>query len=238
MTTLQPINASASPEIQSNDNFETVSGIAFGGKRQPVTTGLTWGYYGGLYDGNTIADGTVTLSNNATNYIVVLRSTGVISCSTSSSNGANALYAKLYTVTTVSGVVTAVVDQRLDTNGLLIGVAGAPGAQDRTAVTSLSISSGVVDIDCSIGDYFTLALSADVTSVTFSNLPASGAGASLVILITQDATTAHALTWPSSFRWGGAAPAVSTSLSSINMLAITSFDQGTKWDATLSKDRV
>jgi hypothetical protein len=31
------------------------------GKRQPVTTGLTWGYYGGRWGGFSVADGTLTL---------------------------------------------------------------------------------------------------------------------------------------------------------------------------------
>jgi hypothetical protein len=124
MTTLQAINASASPEVQSNDNFETLSAAAIYGKRQPATTGLTWGYYGGLYNGNTIADGAVTLTDSADNYVVVLRSTGVVSVSTSSTNSLNPLYAKLYKVTAAGGVVTAVVDQRNDTNGLALGGSG------------------------------------------------------------------------------------------------------------------
>lgn len=119
MTTLQAINAAASPEVQSNDNFQTLSGAAMYGRRQPATTGLTWAYYGGLFNGNTISDGTVSLTDNADNYVVVLRSTGVVSVSTSTTNGANTLYARLYKVTTLAGVVTTVVDQRQDTNGFL-----------------------------------------------------------------------------------------------------------------------
>ena len=119
MTTLQTINASSSPETQVNENFESLSALAFGAKRQPVTSGLTWGYYGGRYNGNTVADGTVTLSNNSTNYIVVKKSDGVVSVSTVNTNwndGTN--YRRLYQVTTLNGNVSAVVDSRLDTNGL------------------------------------------------------------------------------------------------------------------------
>lgn len=109
---------------------------------------------------------------------------------------------------------------------------------DRNGVAVLSISSGVVNIDCSLGDYFTLALTANVTSITFSNLPASGKGASLMLRITQDPTTARTVAWPASFRWDstGSVP-VSSALSAVDVLAITSFDQGTKWDATISKGR-
>lgn len=107
---------------------------------------------------------------------------------------------------------------------------------DRSTVSTLSISSGVVDIDCALGDYFTLALSANVTSITFSNLPASGHGASLMIEITQDSTP-RTVAWPASFKWaGGSAGAVSTGSGAKDLLAITTLDAGTAWHATLAKD--
>lgn len=104
------------------------------------------------------------------------------------------------------------------------------------AVTALSISTGVVNIDCSLGDYFTLAISANVTSITFSNLPAAGYARTLMIRFTQDATTAYTVAWPASFKWaGGTAGVISTTLSAVDVLAITTFDQGTSWQSTLAK---
>lgn len=115
--------------------------------------------------------------------------------------------------------------------------AGGSSGSDRSAVTVLNSSSGVVNIDCSIGDYFTLSLSEDITSITFSNLPGAGKGATLMLRITQD-TTARTVAWPASFRWAaGIAGSVSTGSGAVDMLAITTFDNGTTWDATLSKDR-
>lgn len=116
----------------------------------------------------------------------------------------------------------------------LAELAGA-GAPSRDAVSALSISSGVVNIDCALGDYFTLALTANVTSISFSNLPGSGKGASLMIRITQDSTP-RTVAWPASFRWaGGVAGAVSTGNAAVDLLAITTFDNGTTWRATLAK---
>ncbi len=121
MTNLQQMaEGQNNAHIVSNENFETVSAVAVFGKNPATTIGLVWGYYGGLYVGNTVANGTVTLTNNADNYIVVLRSTGGVSCSTSSTNSTDVLYAALYKVTTVSGIVTAIADLRMDHNGLLI----------------------------------------------------------------------------------------------------------------------
>ena len=143
MTTLQQWEeAQANPEVVHNRNFETLSAAGIFAKKQSVTTALTWGYYGGLYNGNTVADGTVTLTDASDNYVVVLRSTGVVSTSTSSTNSTNPLYAKLYKLTCAGGAVTATVDQRVDANGLLFSAGGAKtvlaiaGSDESTAITT------------------------------------------------------------------------------------------------------
>lgn len=110
---LQDIDASASPEVQINENFETLDHQSVYGKRQPVTTGLTWGYCGGRWGGNAITASTLTLTDSTTNYIVVNRGTGAISVSTTSTNWDNvAAYARVYKLTTAGGVVTATEDHR------------------------------------------------------------------------------------------------------------------------------
>src|SRR5690348_1736761 len=58
-------------------------------------------------------------------------------------------------------------------------------APDRSHVTALAISAGAIGVDCAQGDYFTVALTANVTSITFSNLPAAGVGRTLCIDFTQ-----------------------------------------------------
>lgn len=121
MTQLTPLAANqTSPEIPINENFDSVSAYAVFARRHPVTTGLTWGYYGGIYNGNTVVEGTVALTDDADNYIVVARTTGVVSVSTATTNWDNASsYARLYKVTAASGVVTDVDDHRMDSGGLL-----------------------------------------------------------------------------------------------------------------------
>ena len=112
------------------------------------------------------------------------------------------------------------------------GGGGGGGGSDRSTVSALS-TSGSVAIDYALGDYFTLALNANVTSITFSNLPAGGA--SLMVRITQDSTP-RTVAWPASFKWaGGSAGAVSTGSGAVDLLAITTFDAGTTWRATLAK---
>jgi Protein of unknown function (DUF2793) len=109
------------------------------------------------------------------------------------------------------------------------------GASSRNDTAALSIASGVVDIDWTDGDYQTLALTANVTSITFSNLPGSGKAATLMVRITQD-STARTVAWPASFKWADGTPGtVSTGSGAVDILAITSFDNGTTWFATLAK---
>lgn len=115
----QTINASSSPEDQMNENFETIDFVSVYGKRHPDTTGLTWAYYGGRWGGNSITAGTVTLTNAATNYLVVNRVTGVLSTSTTSTNWDNTTeYARVYKLTTAGSVVTATEDHRAGPYGI------------------------------------------------------------------------------------------------------------------------
>ena len=102
---------------------------------------------------------------------------------------------------------------------------------DVTAVTS---TSGVLTINCAAGDYFTHALDENVTSWSFTNLPGSGKGATKIIQFTQDSTP-RTVAWPASFRWaGGTDGVISTGSGAIDVLAITTFDNGTTWIATFN----
>lgn len=104
----------------------------------------------------------------------------------------------------------------------------------RNNVTALSIASGVVDIDSAAGDFFTLSLTANVTSITFSNLPGSGKGASLAIRIQQDGTGGRTVALPSSFKAiTGSDSAVQSAANAYTILMLTSFDNGTRWEYSM-----
>ena len=82
MAMQQLSSSQVSPEVPINENFESLDHQAVYGKAHATTSGLTWGYYGGRWGGTAITAATLTLTNAATNYIVVDRSTGTISVST------------------------------------------------------------------------------------------------------------------------------------------------------------
>ena len=103
-----------------------------------------------------------------------------------------------------------------------------------SSVTALTISAGVVNIDCSLGDFFTLALTANVTSITFTNLPASGKAVSLALRATQDATGGRTVALPASFKaTTGSDTAVQSAANAITIVTLTTFDQGTRWEYTM-----
>lgn len=99
--------------------FESLAAVSLYAKRHDAISGLTWAYYGARFNGATVADGTVALTNNATNYVVAARSGGAVSASTATTNWNDSTnYARLYVVVTASGVITSATDYRMDAGGL------------------------------------------------------------------------------------------------------------------------
>lgn len=107
----------------------------------------------------------------------------------------------------------------------------SPGV-DRNVVSPLVISGGGVTVDCSLGDYFKLALSANVTGWTLTNVLQA---CTLMVEITQDATP-RTVAWPAGATWvGGTDGAISTGAGAKDVLAMTTFDGGITWRCTLAK---
>lgn len=135
--------AQASPEVPINENFDTLGWAATYGKRQAATVGLTWAYYGGRWGGAVVADGTVTLSDGATHYVVVARASGAVSTSTAATHWNNTdVYARAYKLTTASGVVSAVEDHRAGA----YGVHGHRAPSELITVTGFATSAYAYDV--------------------------------------------------------------------------------------------
>lgn len=100
----------------------------------------------------------------------------------------------------------------------------------RDTITALSIASGVVNIDCSLGRSFTLTLSANVTSITFSNLAGSGVATEVEIEIKQDGTGGRTVALPAAFKaLGGSDIAVAAAANAVTVISAKTFDNGTTW---------
>lgn len=96
-------------EAVANALFDAASPAMLWGRHASACSGLTWGYYGGWFNGAQINDGTVTLTASATNYVYADSTTGAVSVSTSAyPSGSIALY----TIVTGTTTVTSYTDCR------------------------------------------------------------------------------------------------------------------------------
>ena len=102
---------------------------------------------------------------------------------------------------------------------------------------SISSSAGTLTIDLTTGNSFVTTLTENVSTVTTSNPPATGAYGQFVIKIIQDgAGGAFTVTWPASVIWpGGAAPTVTVTNGAIDEFTLRTIDAGTEWRGSFSQ---
>jgi hypothetical protein len=187
--TFQSIAAGNGADIRVNDNFDAVAQSGCFGKKNPTTSGLTWGYYGGQFNGNVIADGTVALTASATNYIVALISTGVVSVSTTTTNWNNgASYVQIAKVITGTATITSWQDYRSALAIPFLG--GTLGTAVNEASPVTLASAATVNIGAAAANSITIS---GTTTITAFDTIAAGAKRELtfqgVLTLTQNATS-------------------------------------------------
>lgn len=103
----------ASKEVTANAYFDAASAAALYAYRESTSSGLTWGYYGGVVRvsgvATVIANGTIALTASASNYIEADSATGAVSKNTS---GFTAGRIPLYTVVAGASTPTSWTDHR------------------------------------------------------------------------------------------------------------------------------
>ena len=161
MTTLTHVSNQQAHAVTVNDNFEAVSASALFGVKESLTTGLTFAYYGGIIGGfgafSVIADGTVSLTGSATNYIEATTA-GVVSSNTSAFTAGRV---PLYTAVTSASAITTLTDYRVLSSAFFTGGAGFATltlARQTTDPATPSASTGIVYLkgasDAAIEAYF------------------------------------------------------------------------------------
>jgi hypothetical protein len=109
------------------------------------------------------------------------------------------------------------------TTGVLTGM--------RETKTAPTISAGTLTIDCSAGNVFAVSLNAAITTLSFTNVPASGTAFGLTLAFTADGT-ARAITWGASVKWpGGTAPTLTSTNAKVDTFVLYTHDGGTTWYA-------
>lgn len=143
------------PEVPIDENFQTLEHQAVYGKRHAVTSGLTWGYYGGRWGGFAVTAGTFTLTGSATNYIVVEKATGTPTCLSASTNWDNLTdYSRVYKIaTTASAVDGEPEDHRAGPGGIHYGQGGGSGSggTELRGLTFVSDTASQTDSDPGAG---------------------------------------------------------------------------------------
>ena len=96
-----------------------------------------------------------------------------------------------------------------------------------------TISGNSLTLDLADGNHFAVALTANITTLTFSNVPATGQAVGVVIAFTADGTV-RAITWPASVKWaGGVAPTMTGTNTKVDLITLYTFDGGTVWYGVL-----
>lgn len=170
----------ASKEVTANALFDAMSANALFGRNAVTSAALTWGYLGGKFqkpDGTlaTIANGTVTLTASATNYLYV-DSAGAVQKVTAAPAGWPAPLASdaiaLYAVVTDASAVTSYTDYRAPLRGPE-GPAGADGGAADIAADIVAATGKTTPVDADLLALVDSAASNVLKKLTWANLKAT-----------------------------------------------------------------
>lgn len=94
-----------------------------------------------------------------------------------------------------------------------------------------NVSGGTLTINLTLGNVVTATATANITTVTLSNVPSSGLCSSFTLLATNFG--AFTVTWPASFKWpSGTAPTLTSS--GVDVLVFFTVNGGTTWYGMLA----
>lgn len=104
----------------------------------------------------------------------------------------------------------------------------------RETKTAPAISSGTLTLDCSSGNVFAVSLNANITTLSFTNVPTTGTAFGLTLMLTADGT-ARTITWGGAVKWaGGTAPTLTSTNAKVDVYVLVTHDGGTNWYAFTS----
>jgi len=104
------------------------------------------------------------------------------------------------------------------------------------SVVTQSGSTG--NLDLSAANVFEQTVTGNIT-FSFNNPSSTPPGNSFLLIVIQDGTGGHSLSWPSSVQWGGgSAPGLSTSANDKHILSFQSPDGGSTWYGFVAAENV
>ena len=186
------------------------------------------------------ASGILQIQTNGTTAIAVDASQVVTIAGTFNGSNINAgtVAAARLDLTTLNGsniTTGTIAAARLGITGSVVGTTDSQILTGKT-ITGLKetkIAIAALDINISLGNYFTKTISA-LSTLTVSNVPATGTVASIILDLTNGG--AFAITWWANMKWAaGNAPALTAS--GRDILGFFTHDAGTTWNGlVLAKD--
>jgi len=85
-------------------------------------------------------------------------------------------------------------------------------------------------INTALGNQFVISLGINITTLTFTNVPANTRVYTMTLYLVQDATGGRTVTWPVSVKWpGGSAPTLTTTGTKQDIVTLTTYDGGSTW---------
>lgn len=100
--------------------------------------------------------------------------------------------------------------------------------------TTVTISAGTLTLNLNTATVFNVALNANITSISITNVQSSGRSSSFVLVFTADGT-ARSVSWPASFHWpNGTAPTITSQNGKEDVFTFFTTDGGTTWQAFIS----
>lgn len=96
--------------------------------------------------------------------------------------------------------------------------------------SAISVSSNTITLDLAAARHFAVQLTANVTTTTLQNIPASGKAAWFVIRTKGDGSARTWSWFTSTVKWGSAVvPTVTATLNKFDYFMFLSYDGGTTW---------
>lgn len=117
-------------------------------------------------------------------------------------------------------------------NSSLAGKATLPNLGGQETVSTNTSASGSLSLDLANGNVFSLTLTGNLTITNISGAVANKA-CGLALYIKQDATGGRIISWPTSVKWSGGAPTLSTAANAIDAIVLESINGGVTWFGSL-----
>lgn len=96
--------------------------------------------------------------------------------------------------------------------------------------TAPSSVAGVLTLDITNGNHFTVTLGENVTTLTISNPAASGTLCAIVLWLKQNGTGGYTFAWPAAVKWASSStPTVTSTASRTDIFVLQTIDGGTTW---------